>query len=1084
MILRVRFVFCALFYSVTLFALETAPVIRQTEPQIPAYLLRKPEVYNPFKGLFQNWENRQTDREESISRINKYTDAMVKVYPKSKAGNIRLFMQWHFWGNKNLKIAPPTQAKLSDPWAEAIRMIQFFNAGNSAEGYNILRKLLRELPANDLLRFELMKIERHRHRASSSEYKYHSQRLAECVENIVLSGKYINSVIYQQLYNELSTNSHCGSRYWGRLEGRLKPHAAKLDPWFWEMIQGRAAIAWAWESRGGGWSNTVSEEGWSGFGKNLEKARKHFYRAIELFPERTNAHIQLITVEMGGGSREDMINVFKKLVQHHPANESGWNKLLWGLLPRWGGSLDLIKMLAIEAMDCPRRDSKVQYCGYQALADIAKYHGNYRWQRVYMDPDVFDRSERVFQEYSESLTDAAARRRFLGYKVCRYLALLEYGKALASANERGGINSMKNWWHWGFHPSSAPVGSAVFDDLSMRLTVFTGKYGAELQKAERLFVSGTDDAQALSLLADVVKKDDLIPQEKDYLIDLYGRWRLNCSPEEFLDENGKYKSAYVVAGQYNRSDVAAEMRDLGYNITANENFPGESVYNIASEGENIDGLKKLHASGAKLTLPSPKTGHTPIHAAARYGNAEMVKTLLDLGVPVELKDRNGHTALHIAATKKYSSVIEVLFAAGADPNMGDNEDDFCLIYLPQVRAPYRIWKLFIDHPQINVNRQNHAGVSSLHYMAKWNTPIDIFELMFSKGANINIRDNSGRTPLDMAEAAGLSELVSFLVGKGAKRNRDLPQVRPQAASKPEMIFDYALIQPITVMLLPVLIVILLLCRRSSGKNKSGKLPEKFNPANSNFEAYHLQVTQEYIKVKPTLKLFFFYIIFAGLGLSAMIASFIAELHGESALPMEIGSTAFFILGLVLISNAYNRSYPYIDLQQRAFYPLGKKSEYGVDITTALPLDEAEKMYISSEIVQGKNNSYLCYTVTIVYPDNKKYILLRHGSLKAIKRDVKLLAKYTGLPEPDEIVAEESVADEKNSGLFLLIFSVIWTAISFSLLYIFLLENSDDPIPPVVFGLFVLVGLIIGAFGIRVLIKKSPGGMDTHDCRHR
>jgi len=269
----------------------------------------------------------------------------------------------------------------------------------------------------------------------------------------------------------------------------------------------------------------------------------------------------------------------------------------------------------------------------------------------------------------------------------------------------------------------------------------------------------------------------------------------------------------VVAGQYNRSDVAAEMVKLGYNISANENFPGESVYNIASEGENLEGLKKLHASGAKLTLPSPKTGHTPIHVAARHGNVEMVKTLLDLGVPVELKDRNGHTALHIAATKKYSSVIEVLFAAGADPNMGDNEDDFCLIYLPQVRAPYGIWKLFTDHPKINVNRQNHAGVSSLHYMAKWNTRTDIFELMFSKGADINIMDDRGKTPLDMAESGGHTELVRYLIAKGAKRGR-----KPAAKvdSPLNFIFDYILIPQYA---LPPLVLILYLLYRRRKKAK-------------------------------------------------------------------------------------------------------------------------------------------------------------------------------------------------------------------------------------------------------------------------
>ena len=83
--------------------------------------------------------------------------------------------------------------------------------------------------------------------------------------------------------------------------------------------------------------------------------------------------------------------------------------------------------------------------------------------------------------------------------------------------------------------------------------------------------------------------------------------------------------------------------------------------------------------------------------------------------------------------------------------------------------------------------------------------------MFSKGANINIRDNSGRTPLDMAEAGGHTELVSYLIGKGAKRNSDLPQIRPQATPVSETAFDYTLIQQIGMMVLPLLVLVLVIC---------------------------------------------------------------------------------------------------------------------------------------------------------------------------------------------------------------------------------------------------------------------------------
>jgi len=1068
--------FCCIFScSALVSAVENPPFMRPVEPSIPAYLLRKPEVYNPFKGMFQNWENRKTVRESINERVNTYMAELTQFYPKSNPEDIQLFMKWYYFGSKNLNIPKPEPGVSSNSWREAARIVKLFYAGKNYEARNALRKLIRKLPSGDLLRYELIKLEQGCYKKSQPEYKHYEQMMVENIENTVLSGKYINSPVYTWLYSSLSASSHCGSRYWGRFEQKLKPLADKIDPWFREMIQGRAAIAWAWESRGDGWGSTVSEDGWDGFGKNLEKARKHFYKAIELFPDRVSAHIQLITVEMGFGSEKEMIKVFKELVRHDPTNNSGWNKLLWGLLPRWCGSLDLIKMLAIEALDCPRRDSKVQYCGYQALAYIAKYHGNYRWQRVYMDADVFDRSERLFKEYSESLTDAAARRRFLRDKVCRHLALLEYDKALAAVNERGGTDTMKNWWHWGFAPSTTPVGSAVFDDPAMRLTVFTGKYGNQLQKAEKLFVSGQNDGVALVELANVIIKDDLTAQEKDYLIDLYGRWRLNCSPEEFLGENGKYKSAYVVAGQYNRSDVAAEMVKLGYNITANENFPGESVYNIASEGENIEGLKKLHASGAKLTLPSPKTGHTPIHVAARHGNAGMVKALLELGVPVELKDRNGHTALHIAATKKYPAVIELLFANGADPNMGDNEDDFCLIYLPQVRAPYNIYKLFTDHPQINVNKQNHAGVSALHYMAKFNTPTAVWELMFSKGADINIRDRDGKTPLDMAEAGGHTELVEYLVAKGAKRGSKFAPVRQIIVSGTSEWFDDDLIRLCGVIALPVLVIVLLLLRlRNRKKDAAANKLEKYNPGSANFESHYLQVTPEYIRVKPTKKLFLFYFIFTGMGAVGMIFSYIAELQGAPSqiIIMKVACFVFSLLGIVLTVTAYRRRLPYIDLRQRMFYPVGIKAGEPPEAVPGLPLSDAQKLDISYEVIQGSKSSHTSYTFSIVYPGNEKYILLRHGSEKAIIRDAKLISQHTGLSVPEKIVHEESTANEKSSALFMLIFGLIWTTFSISML-LFVRQKAGDELMPLFFsGVFVLVGVVISAIGIIKLIKNS------------
>jgi ankyrin repeat protein len=91
-------------------------------------------------------------------------------------------------------------------------------------------------------------------------------------------------------------------------------------------------------------------------------------------------------------------------------------------------------------------------------------------------------------------------------------------------------------------------------------------------------------------------------------------------------------------------------------------------------------------------------------------------------------------------------------------------------------------------------------------MAKCNTPADIFELMLSKGAEINIRDNSGKTPLDMAEAGGHTELVSYLISKGAKRNSELPPVKDVTVSESESIFDDIAVLQITIIALPLLLL--------------------------------------------------------------------------------------------------------------------------------------------------------------------------------------------------------------------------------------------------------------------------------------
>ena len=62
---------------------------------------------------------------------------------------------------------------------------------------------------------------------------------------------------------------------------------------------------------------------------------------------------------------------------------------------------------------------------------------------------------------------------------------------------------------------------------------------------------------------------------------------------------------------------------------------------------------------------------TPLHHAARAGDAAMVRLLLENGADVSARCGLGETPLHHAAYWGHPEVAQELLAAGADPNAVD-----------------------------------------------------------------------------------------------------------------------------------------------------------------------------------------------------------------------------------------------------------------------------------------------------------------------------------------------------------------------------------------------------------------------------
>ena len=107
-------------------------------------------------------------------------------------------------------------------------------------------------------------------------------------------------------------------------------------------------------------------------------------------------------------------------------------------------------------------------------------------------------------------------------------------------------------------------------------------------------------------------------------------------------------------------------------------------------------------------------------------NLEFVKTILEYGLDVNIKDNDGDTALIWASMYDYTEVVKLLLESGADVNIKNNYGNTALIW------------------------------------ASYNGHTEIVKLLLESGADVNIKNKFGNTALIQASINGNTEVVKLL----------------------------------------------------------------------------------------------------------------------------------------------------------------------------------------------------------------------------------------------------------------------------------------------------------------------------------
>ena len=166
-----------------------------------------------------------------------------------------------------------------------------------------------------------------------------------------------------------------------------------------------------------------------------------------------------------------------------------------------------------------------------------------------------------------------------------------------------------------------------------------------------------------------------------------------------------------------------------------------------------------------------QTGLAPIHQFCLEASLDMVQSFLAYEPDLKLSNNIYGSPLHCAVMKRSRPLSVALLLAGMSVNMQNIQGDTALIvatrfgYLP-------LLQLLLEH-DADIHIQNLLGETALHAAVKFRDPntksrhaLLVRELL-NNGANPDICDKHGRTPLMSASASGEDELVRVLLEKNA-----------------------------------------------------------------------------------------------------------------------------------------------------------------------------------------------------------------------------------------------------------------------------------------------------------------------------
>jgi uncharacterized protein len=199
------------------------------------------------------------------------------------------------------------------------------------------------------------------------------------------------------------------------------------------------------------------------------------------------------------------------------------------------------------------------------------------------------------------------------------------------------------------------------------------------------------------------------------------------------------------------------------NIAACSGERFTALMNAARNGDT-EAVRKMLDLGAEVDQKTSK-GKTALMLAAAGGYTDTVKILVDRGADVRARDNYETTALIAAATAGHAETAVTLLQYGADPTFKDTSGGSALSNATFFGRTEVVMALLDNIPKLPAN----AGDELLLLCAGLGYE-DIARALLDKGVNVNARGIKQRTTLMAAAAFNKPNMIKLLLEHGADVN--------------------------------------------------------------------------------------------------------------------------------------------------------------------------------------------------------------------------------------------------------------------------------------------------------------------------